>query len=97
MKALFYLYVLLATLWLSSCAIYLAPTMSGGNNIGYLPRPTSADSAKVTTYVSGEISYAEDNSADLIYTLGALNVSRGHNIGQFNFGYGLFGFAGIAD
>lgn len=84
------------TIFLTSCTTYFSPVMSGGNNIGYLPRPTFNDSIKTEKYISGEYHYSEDNSGNLQFHIGEINISKGHTYKIYNYGYGAFGYMGVA-
>ncbi len=99
MKNIFFFtgFIFFESIILSSCSTYIAPALSGGNNIGYLPRPIQSDSVKSSTYISGDFGYFRDESEDIDFKIGSLNISRGHIVNHFNFGYGFFGFVGQAN
>ncbi|MRX46495.1 hypothetical protein [Pedobacter puniceum] len=82
---------------LPSCVTYLTPSMTGDNNIGYLPRPFSKDTIKRLNYISAEYSSSSAPSGDLNFNLGMLNISKGHTLKHINFGYGAFVFLGNAN
>jgi hypothetical protein len=81
---------------LSSCVSYLPPSMTGNNNIEYLPRPFGADSAVSKSYVSAALCNSSSFDSQLNFNLGMVNFSRGHTFKHINLGYGAFAFLGNA-
>ena len=81
----------------SSCTRFITPVITGGNNIGYLPRPMYADSVKAKNYVSAEYATSSSSDGHLTFNYGSLKFSRGHTYHKINLGYGVFGFAGQAN
>lgn len=93
-----YLIVFLAImLILNSCSTSIAPSLAAANNIGYLPRPTLADSNKSKIYISADFANYKDDNNVISINLGSVNISNGYTFNKFNFGYGVFGFAGLAN
>lgn len=86
----------LMLLGLGSCRVLptvLTPSLVA-NDVSYLPKPMEVDSVKSRNYISGSIGgqTLPYNSGDVSF--GMLNFSRAHTTKNFNFAYGVFGFAG---
>jgi len=77
----------------ASCSQVYSPALYH-HDIAYQPKPTSFDTAKSATYISG--AFAAFPSADFNNTLvgGQINLSRGHVFDKFNVAYGAFGSFG---
>lgn len=98
LKRIYYLIIGLFIIFIiDSCSTYIAPSLSGANNIGYLPRPTQADSVKSKTYISGDFGYYADDNNVLKLNLGSVNLSKGYYRNKINYAYGAFITAGIAN
>lgn len=77
----------------SSCSHVYVPALYH-QDIAYIPKPASFDSAKVATYVSaGGAVYTNTNYSDGLVS-GQLNLSQGVRLKNANLAYGVFGVAG---
>ncbi len=63
-------------------------------DIVYMPKPASFDSAKSATYISGAFSYNINSNGDDQALSGQLNISEGHTFNHFNLAYGVFAVYG---
>ena len=84
-------------LLMAACTRFITPVMTGGNNIGYLPRPIYTDSIKTKNYVAAEYGTSSSSDGHLSFEYGSITFNRGHTYKKINLGYGVFGFAGQAN
>ncbi len=77
---------------LGSCAKAVYTPALFKNDIAYQPKPSSFDTKKSATYISGGFG----NTASTSYTIGfgELNISEAHAFKQFNLSYGVYGNLG---
>lgn len=88
----FTIIILLAIIF-SSCSHVYTPALYH-QDIAYLPKPASFDSAKIATYISaGGAVYTNTNYSDGLES-GQLNLSQGVTLKNVNIAYGVFGVAG---
>ncbi len=93
MKIKILLTLLCAALLFASCSHVYTPALYH-QDIAYQPKPTSFDTAKSLTYISGGLdAHANTNLSDLLVS-GQFNLSRGHVFNNFNVAYGAFGVFG---
>lgn len=82
-----------ALILFSSCSHIYEPALYH-EDIAYLPKPTSFDSVKTSSYVSGGLNaYSNTNFNDFLVS-GQVNLSRGYVFNHFNIAYGAFGVLG---
>lgn len=79
---------------LCSCTRYITPPVTGQNNIGYIYRPFYKDSSQSKTNISLGYGIAASSDGYLEHQMGLIDISRGHSLKNFNFGYGVFMNAG---
>jgi hypothetical protein len=88
-------FFLAMALLLSSCSRhYYAPALFN-NDISYLPKPASFDTAKSAVYISGGAGFGQ--GADVNHDgigFGSIEASAAHTFKGANLAYGVFGFAG---
>ena len=83
----------LGAVMFTSCSQVYSPALYH-HDIAYQPKPTSFDTAKSATYISG--AFTAYPSADFNNTLvgGQINLSQGYVFNNFNLAYGAFGSFG---
>jgi hypothetical protein len=96
MKKINYLpYFVFAALLFSACSNHVYGPALFHQDIAYQPKPASFDSAKTANYASVGFGVNADPTFfdDLLYSA-QFNVSRAHNLGNFNLAYGAFSVLG---
>lgn len=85
--------IVLTAVIFSSCSHVYNPALYH-QDIAYLPKPASFDSAKAATYISlgGGVNFNTDYSDGL--ESGQINLSQGFTLKHVNLAYGVFGVAG---
>src|ERR1700744_5626008 len=85
--------IILSAIIFSSCSHVYTPALYH-QDIAYLPKPASFDSAKSATYISaGGAFYTNTNYSDALES-GQVNLSQGFTLKNVNLAYGVFGIAG---
>ena len=78
---------------ISSCSRVYSPAMYH-QDIAYQPKPTSFDSVKSRTYISGGLGVSSSNNYRDDKVSGEFDLSEGHAFKNFNLAYGAFGTFG---
>lgn len=78
---------------LSSCSHVYTPALYH-EDIAYQPKPTSFDTSKSLTYITGGIGVNSSNNFSDDKISGELDISRGHAFKNVNLSYGAFGVYG---
>ncbi|WP_379101064.1 hypothetical protein [Pedobacter alpinus] len=77
-----------------SCTRYITPPVTGQNNIGYIYRPFYKDSSNSKINISLGYGFAASPDGHLEHQMATIDMTRGHSLKNFNFGYGVFAYAG---
>ncbi|MBS1502863.1 MAG: hypothetical protein JST32_12425 [Bacteroidetes bacterium] len=93
-KCLFLLSVL-AISALNSCSNHTYAPALYHQDIAYMPKPASFDTAKSATYFSGGLNtYLDPTWTKAMLPSGQVNISQGYVFNHFNLAYGAFGELG---
>jgi hypothetical protein len=82
-----------AALLFASCSHIYEPALYH-QDIVYQPKPTSFDTVKALTYISGGFDANTNSNFNDFLVSGQLNLSRGYVFNNFNLSYGAFGSIG---
>ncbi|HVS92908.1 MAG TPA: hypothetical protein VHE59_12785 [Mucilaginibacter sp.] len=90
-----FLFPVLAILALNSCSNHTYAPALYHQDIAYMPKPASFDTAKSATYFSGGLNtYLDPTWTKAMLASGQVNVSQGYVFNHFNLAYGAFGELG---
>jgi hypothetical protein len=77
----------------ASCSHIYEPALYH-QDIVYQPKPTSFDTVKAATYISGAFNANSNTNYNDFLVSGQVNLSRGYVFDNFNLAYGVFGAVG---